>query len=201
MRADECQYWDDVAVKKGVEGDFYANFNDNVWKRAEQASRILAHRPVNARVLEIGCGHGLLPVTIKGLMLGNFHYTGTDVSAKFCEFMKSRWQLNAVHTDITKLPDGPFDMVWLFDTLEHIRLEDREFGYAEINRVLADTGVVLLNLPLDDSHHADEFERGVSMRDCARLAEVIGGVVYKSEVYQIEEQKLSFCWVEIRRWK
>lgn len=201
MREEESQYWDAVATKKGVDGDFQKNFNDNIWKRAEQASRILAHRPVHARVLEIGCGHGLLPVMIHGLMLGNFQYTGTDVSAKFCAFMKKQWNLNAVHTDITALPDGPYDMVWLFDTLEHIRLEDREFGYAEINRVLADTGVVLLNLPLDDSHHADEFERGVSMRDCARLAEVIGGVVYKSEVYHIEEQKLSFCWVEIRRWK
>jgi SAM-dependent methyltransferase len=201
MREDESQYWDAVAIKKGVEGDFSANFNDNIWKRAEQTSRILAHRPVDARVLEIGCGHGLLPSMIRGLLLGNFHYTGTDVSAKFCEFMKRQWGLTAVHTDITALPDGPYDMVWLFDTLEHIRPEDREFGYAEISRVLADTGVVLLNLPLDGSDHVDEFERGVSMRDCARLAEVIGGVVYKSEIYQIEEQGLSFCWVEIRRWK
>lgn len=199
MRPEESSYWDEVATSKGVGGN-PSDFNDNIWKRCEIVRRILEHRPINARVLEIGCGHGLTPNVVKMATLGNFRYTGTDVSPKFCEFMKDRFGMDAVNTDILKLPDGPFDMIWAFDTLEHVRPEDREAGYKEIDRVLSkENGVILLNLPRDESGHDEKFDWGVGDQDVAWLASIVKGRIFKMEHYHIEEIGLSYSWVEIRR--
>lgn len=199
MRAEESAYWDDVAVRIKGATPGAANFNDNIWKRGEQVRRILRHRPVDARVLEIGAGHALAAATINLLYLKHLQYMGTDVSPKFCEFVSETWGLPMTNTDILALPDGPFDMVWMFDTLEHVRPEDRAAGYAEISRVLASRGFVLLNLPLDESSHKEDFDWGVHDTDVAELAKAIGGRVVKSEMYTLEEIGRSYTWVEIQR--
>ena len=197
MRAEESRYWDHVATV--VKGRGVNGITDNIWKRCEIVSRILAHRPVNARVLEIGAGQGLSPAVVNLVTLGNFHYTGTDVSAEFCAFVARRWRLDVVQTDILKLPDGPFDMIWAFDSLEHVRPEERQAGYAEMSRVLGPRGMILLNVPLDESGHVEEFDWGMKEREVFDIAEATGTVVYKYETYDIEEIQRSYLWAELRR--
>jgi SAM-dependent methyltransferase len=196
LRPEECAYWDHVATDIKGAGD---DPSDNIWKRCAIVSRILAHRPVRARVLEIGVGLGLGAAVVNLVTLGNLDYTGTDVSAKFCEFVGKRWRLNAVQTDILALPEGPFDMIWAFDTLEHIRKEDRKSGYAEMNRALAEHGVILINAPLDESAHEKEFDWGMNPREVFDIADAVGGIVTKWEPYSIEEVGRSYLWAEVTR--
>jgi SAM-dependent methyltransferase len=202
MRATENKYWDDVALTRlGKPG----NLQDNVVKRCAIVSRLLAHRPVGARVLEIGCGQAMAAAITNLVTLANFHYVGTDVSRIFCEFVTERWTLKTVHTDILNLPPAPFDesgkydMVWAFDTLEHVRPEDREQGYQNINNVLDEHGLILLNVPRDECHHEPEFDHGQDDADILNLARITGTQVVKWEPYHLEEINRSYLWVELQR--
>jgi SAM-dependent methyltransferase len=197
VRPEESAYWDYVATE--VKGHGKNDLNDNIWKRCEILSRILSHRPIGAKVLEIGVGQGLGAAVFNLITLGHNQYIGTDVSAEFCNFVTKRWKLPVVQTDIKNLPDGPFDMVWAFDTLEHVRPEDRKAGYAEIGRVLAHDGIVLINMPLDESGHDSKFDWGMKESEAFDLADCIGGHVMVFDPYDIPEIKKSYAWVEIRR--
>ncbi len=197
MRKTESDYWDKVAIE--VKGNGAGELTDNIWKRCEIIRRILKHRPANARILEIGVGQGLTAAVINLALLGNMKYVATDVSPAFCQFVSEKWHIPVVHTDILKLPDGPFDMIWAFDTLEHVRHEDRAAGYAEINRVLAENGIILLNLPLSESEHVDEFEWGITDQSVTDLAKSVNGRISNWEMYAIEEIGRVYAWVEITR--
>lgn len=197
MRREECDYWDMIATD--VKGGSEDKIIDNVWKRCAIVSRILEHRPVHAKVLEIGVGQGMAAAITYMACLGNLDYTATDVSPVFCEFVRERWKLNAVNTDICKLPDGPFDMIWAFDSLEHVRPEDRAQGYAEIDRVLGEHGVILLNVPRSESGHNEQFDYGQDDADITNLARITKTKVVKWDFYHVEEVKRSYLWVELRR--
>lgn len=182
-----------------VKGKGKNELHDNVWKRCAIVSRILAHRPIGARVLEIGIGQGLGAAVVNLVTLGHMSYVGTDISIKACEFANRRWKIKTVQTDILNLPEGPFDMIWAFDTLEHVRPEDRLSGYKEMSRVLAKHGLILLNVPLDESHHEEEFDWGMKPQEVFDIAEATGCVVTKYEPYALEEVGLSFLWAELSR--
>lgn len=197
MRAEESKYWDHIAVE--VKGRGNGNITDNIWKRCEIVSRILAHRPIDLNILEIGAGQGMAAAVLNLVTLGHIKYTGTDVSPAFCEFVRTKWKLPMVNTDVLKLPDGPFDMIWAFDTLEHVRPEERMAGYAEIGRVMADRGLIFLNVPLNESRHEAEFDWGMHEREVFDIAEATKTIVQKFDPYDIPEVKRSYLWVELRR--
>jgi SAM-dependent methyltransferase len=197
LRPSESEYWDHVATE--VKGKGVGDLNDNVWKRCAIVSRILAHRPIHARILEIGVGQGLGAAVVNLVTLGNISYVGTDVSVEFCKFVQRRWKLDVANTDILSLPDGPFDMIWAFDTLEHVRPEDRPDGYKEMGRVLAEHGVILINAPLDESKHESEFDWGMEDREVFDLADAVGGRISKWERYRVPEVKRDYLWAEITR--
>lgn len=197
MREVECAYWDDIAVR--IKGRNRGEMNDNIWKRCEIVSRILAHRPIGLRILEIGAGQGLGAAVVNLCTLGHVKYIGTDVSRKFCEYVQARWKLLVEHRDILNLPDGPFDMVWAFDTLEHVRPEDRDAGYKEIARVLAPHAMILLNIPLCESSHDLTFDFPYDGHDALRLAEATATRVNRWEAYDIPEVQRSYLWVELVR--
>lgn len=197
MRQSEADYWDHVAIS--VKGKDKGELNDNIWKRCEIVSRILSHRPINSRILEIGVGQGLGAAVVNLVTLGNIYYTGTDVSPVFCKYVGARWKLDVVNTDILKLPDGPFDMIWAFDTIEHVRPEDRKAGYKEMSRVLGKRGLIFLNIPLNESGHEEEFDWGITEREVFDIAEGTNTRVNKWEAYDIPEIERSYLWVELVR--
>jgi hypothetical protein len=197
LRPEESAYWDGIAVK--VKGRDRGELNDNIWKRCAIVSRILAHRPCHARVLEIGAGQGLGAATVNLVTLGNLKYVGTDVSPVFCDFVAKRWKLEVVNTDILALPTGTFDMIWAFDTLEHVRPEDRKQGYANMGKALAEHAVILINAPLNESAHDGEFDWGMNPREVFEIADATGTVVTKYEPYEVPEVERSYLWAELTR--
>lgn len=94
-------------------------------------------------ILEIGCGAG-------GMLgpLGSFgNVTGIDISQEYMEFCKQRGHDRVVTGSGYALPfrDDSFDMVALFDVIEHI--DDDQKVLEEVRRVLKPGGQVFISVP------------------------------------------------------
>lgn len=192
LRPEEMEYWDRVAEERCKKG-----IKDNTWKRAEIVSRVLAHRPHSARILEIGVGQGLVAAAVNLTLMGYINYTGTDCSRVFADFTEQTWRLKTVVTDIRTLPDGPYDMIWAFDSFEHIRPEDREAGWRELARVIEKPALIMINNPLDESQHDPEFDWELDMADVQNLCTAVEGYVSKCDGYYLEEIQRWYQWIEV----
>jgi 2-polyprenyl-6-hydroxyphenyl methylase / 3-demethylubiquinone-9 3-methyltransferase len=92
------------------------------------------------RVLDVGCGGGLLA---EALAREGAAVTGLDPSEKSLEAArahaaKAGLRISYVRGTAESLPDGPFDLVMAVDVLEHVA--DLERAVAEMARVLAAGG-------------------------------------------------------------
>ncbi len=100
-----------------------------------------AGRPLE--VLEIGCGAGgmLKPLSRYGRV------TAMDYASDAMKYCRSRGFPRVVSGSGTALPfaDGSFDVVALFDVIEHI--EDDALVLREARRVLRPGGVVFISVP------------------------------------------------------
>lgn len=94
-------------------------------------------------ILEIGCGAGgmLLPLSRYGRV------TGLDIAVDYLRFCQHRGFQRVVAASGYELPfaDHSFDMVALFDTIEHIPHDDQVL--AEVRRVLRPGGKVFISVP------------------------------------------------------
>jgi SAM-dependent methyltransferase len=164
----ESDYWQGIA--DGVFKD--GNLAANIHKAEQTVSRILAKvSMIHQNVLEIGVGGALVAGVLNMLVLGNWRYTGTDMAPKFVERAKSNFHLKVVQTDVTALPgeDGQYTRVICLDSLEHVHPDDRERGYAEIARVTKQGGVLLINMPLWEGFHDQEFDHPFGPQDFTML--------------------------------
>lgn len=193
MNMREVEYWNavgDVAI---------SSRRENIFKRTEIVRRILARPPINERVLEIGVGKGYTAAAVGVACCGSMRYVGTELAPAFLEFAHEVSGHHMVQTDITALPDGPFDQVWAFDTLEHVKAEDRAKGYAEIDRVLAEHGMIVLNLPLGESLHVGEFEHGITDESVMQLATACRCRVIQWDAYRIPMLNIPYAFVVLKR--
>lgn len=182
LREPEVAYWGHVARDiKLVDGEI----TDNIWKRQELVRRLLDYNWIGETVLEIGVGGGLTAAVLNLLVLGKMNYLGTDVAPEFCDYANKRWKFQMVMADVTHIPAEPaqFTRILAFDTLEHVRPEDREAGNKEIKRLLAPYGMVMLNIPVEGSAHDDEFDHGYTRDDAEKLADDAGLKIVRWEPY------------------
>ncbi len=95
------------------------------------------------RVLEIGCGAGgmLGPLQRYG------EVSGLDIDHEYVSYCKARGFQNVLCGSGYQLPfaDASFDLVCLFDTIEHI--PDQEQALREVRRVLRPGGSVFVSVP------------------------------------------------------
>jgi len=96
-----------------------------------------------ARVLDIGCGTGLI---LQGIS-GKSYAIGVDFSPKALSFCEKRNLKNLVRGDVRDLPiaESSVDLVLALDLLEHI--EDDERLMNEIRRILKPGGFLLATVP------------------------------------------------------
>ena len=103
----------------------------------------LAQRTSTTRVLEIGCGAGgmLGPLSRYGKV------TGLDIAHDYLAYCRRRGHRDVVHGSGYELPfaDSSFDLVALFDTIEHIPDDVRVLS--EVKRVLRPGGRVFISVP------------------------------------------------------
>jgi ubiquinone/menaquinone biosynthesis C-methylase UbiE len=156
----------------GVQGEIWLEH----WHRYLFAARWAKGR----RVLDVACGEGYGSAL---LARSAAHVTGVDVSEQAIAHARAAYaaqrNLEFVAASCTRmpLPDGAFDVVVSFETIEHI--EAQEGFLEEIARVLAPGGVLVLSCPnkveysdkrdyRNEFHvrelYRDELERLVSSR-------------------------------------
>jgi 2-polyprenyl-6-hydroxyphenyl methylase/3-demethylubiquinone-9 3-methyltransferase len=100
------------------------------------------------RVLDVGCGGGLLPNALVPLLPSATEITGVDLSAGSLEVARRHdpsGRIRYLKADALHLPfkDGEFDTVFCMDFLEHV--EDPAAVITEISRVLKPGGTVFLH--------------------------------------------------------
>ena len=95
------------------------------------------------RVLEIGCGAG----GMLGPLQSYGEVAGLDIDHEYVAFCKARGFTNVLCGSGYELPfaDASFDLVCLFDTIEHI--PDQELALREVRRVLRPGGSIFVSVP------------------------------------------------------
>lgn len=103
---------------------------------------------IDKRILNIGCYNGWFERA--AIEKGCKEIFGIDINDKFLELSKKNVR-NAkfIKTSIFRLPfkDSYFDIVTLFDVLEHIPKNREKKALVEIRRVLANNGKLIISTP------------------------------------------------------
>lgn len=128
-------------------------------------------RHTDNRILDVGCGTGLLALAAEPWLGDHGRYVGLDVSAAdiaFCRRQYRGQQFEFVHLPIYNeqyaagqarervrwpLPDAEFDMVTALSVWTHLNEQDAVFYFKEINRVLRPGGRALITFfVLDEAY-------------------------------------------------
>jgi ubiquinone/menaquinone biosynthesis C-methylase UbiE len=125
----------------------------------------------DARILDVGCGTGLLAIACEQFVQAGGTYTGIDVSANDIAFCRQHYptecftfqHLNVFNGDYAtdqpaqRLPwnvrDGSQDFVTALSVWTHMNEDDAVFYFKEIARVLKPMGHALVTLFLIDDHY------------------------------------------------
>lgn len=139
-KSDDVKYrgWEYAKV-----GDYHRNLNPN-WsytptylKKMEYVYKFIDNLPMNYRILDAGCGEGVLVEKLKskGRII-----EGIDLNYE-SEYVK--------RGDILTMPynDNTFDVVLLLDVFEHLFFHQQPKALQEIRRVLVNQGILLASIP------------------------------------------------------
>lgn len=175
--ASEVAYWEGVSKPLICEQGIKA---DNLWKRRHQVERLLRHTWMGEKVLEIGVGNGIVAGTIQMTIQGHWKYIGTELSENFRKSVASMFQLCTVEADVRELPEGQFTRIIALDSLEHVRPEHRDEGYARIAAVSAPGCKLFVHYSHSQSFHDKEFDHAFGLVDVVALE----GVGFKLRTFE-----------------
>jgi ubiquinone/menaquinone biosynthesis C-methylase UbiE len=115
--------------------------------------RLAAQLASGRRVLDAGCGEGYGTALLASS--GAASVVGVDVDEPTIEHARGRYGHEFRVADVAELPfeDDSFDLVACFETIEHVA--DAPRAVAELRRVLADDGVLVISTPNPAEYVAD----------------------------------------------
>lgn len=138
---------DDAPTYRGWEyarsGDYHRDLDPN-WsytptylRKMAFVRRKIRHAGQTARILDAGCGEGVL---VEAFRSQGFHIEGLDLN-----YESDDVKLGSV----LDMPyeDGAFSMVLLLDVFEHLAFADQTAALAEIHRVLQAGGLLIASIP------------------------------------------------------
>lgn len=109
--------------------------------------QLAANLKPSFRVLEVGCGNGNV-LRVLQQICSRGEVIGMDFVKEKLHFARQRTECTLRHGDLYRLPtegDRPFDLVGLFDVLEH--LPDERGALLALSRALAPGGRLVLTVP------------------------------------------------------
>ena len=116
-----------------------------------------------SKVLDVGCGTGLLATALHDFLDEHGLYAGTDISPEAIAFCRSHFRRPnfSFHvSEMTKLPELParFDFIVFFSVFTHTYPRETALLLHEASRLLADDGVIFADVftaPLIDEYAGD----------------------------------------------
>ncbi len=126
-----------------LKGEYHKHL-DKKWRyypiymqKMRYVKNILDNLPKKAKIIDLGCGEGVLVEEYKNR---GYNVIGLDNSYSSKYVMKG---------DITKLKfdNGTFDLVLSLDVLEHLSFEQQEKAVAEMHRILKKNGKAIISIP------------------------------------------------------
>jgi SAM-dependent methyltransferase len=199
-------------VREGYDriGDAYGR-----WRRLDEGPvqsrfvpELLAALPVDARVLDIGCGDGVRSAPL----IERFHCVGLDLSwVQLALASKGFRRVRLVQADAARLPfrDCSFDAVVAWYSLIHVPREEHGVVFREIANVLRPGGRTILSVGMNDEASGIEsnwlgvpmFWSGFDVDTSVRLIEASSLEIEAAEAVDEQEngQTAAFLWVVARR--
>ncbi len=105
--------------------------------------QVVAGRGTNLRVADVGCGAGVMTDYLR--KFGNV--VGVDFSSAAVAAAQKRSKATFAVGGPDALPTGTYDLVTLFDVLEHIPLDERASFIARLAQCLAPNGILFCSTP------------------------------------------------------
>lgn len=147
----------------------FAKYSQYWWSNRFYARMAMKHGPKSGRVLEIGCGLGHL----LGWLVPRYEVYGADINE--WALQEARKNVPQGHFDIVSAedmslyPDGHFQIVIAKHVVEH--LPRPEQGVAEMSRILAPGGLLILATPnLDSPMRPRKKEKWIGYKDPTHIS-------------------------------
>jgi len=124
-------------------GDYHRNLDPN-WSytptylsKMRHVDRIIKSFPNDHRILDAGCGEGVL--------VKKYKEQGRNISGIDLNYQSELVLMG----DILSMPfdDNSFEVVLLLDVFEHLQFLQQPFALKEIKRVLASNGTLVISIP------------------------------------------------------
>jgi len=158
-------------------------------------ARAIASLMSPGRILDIGCGRGKM---LSFLKKKKWQTIGTEISAEACRYAQEYLNLEVVPKDLPeiKFPDSYFDVITLFNSLEHLS-NPREV-LNECKRILKPAGWLIIALPNIDSIQTRIFKNRwfhldlprhyshFSLSTLKEMLNIAGFEIYKLKHFSLE---------------
>ena len=145
----------------------------------------------NAKVLDVGCGTGLLTAALHDYLSDDGLYCGADISPEAVAFCRSRFHrpnFRFETSEMTALPplSEPFDFIVFYSVFTHTYPHETALLLGEARRLLAENGVIFADLfaaPLVEHYAGD---RGLIEVNPDYFLQLLDGSGLRAEL--VEEQ-------------
>jgi len=120
----------------------------------DKRCKVVMRRKSSGRLLDVGCATGEF---LSRMREYGWQVQGVEPSSAAAETARQEYGLDVFTGELTeaRFPDRHFDVITLWDVLEHVR--DPLAELAEINRTLKDDGLLVIELPNTGSFDATLF--------------------------------------------
>lgn len=131
----------------------------------------------DSRILDVGCGTGLLAAALEGFLSDRGHYHGTDISPEAVAFCRSRFRRGNFAfsvSEMTRLPleNVSFDFIVFYSVFTHTYPHETALLLREARRLLAENGIIFADLfaaPLQAPYVGDRGRIEVNAEDLPHL--------------------------------
>jgi SAM-dependent methyltransferase len=147
----------------------------------------------DAKILDVGCGTGLLAASLHDFLSELGQYVGADISSEAVAFCRSRFPRSnfAFHlSEMTQLPalTESFDFIVFFSVFTHTYPRETAQLLREASRLLAEGGVIFADVftaPLVDEHTGD---RGAVEINPDYLMRLLDGSGLQAELIEMQSR-------------
>ena len=159
--------------------DYWNNVwqNDKIQRNYAELFKIITDRiPVNAKVLDVGCGIGRLSRIIKKDC--HAEVVGLDFSSWACDQL-SKEGFETIVSSLPEIPveDNTFDVALATEVLEH--LDKPELTIGQMVRVVKPGGIIMCSVPNNALHPHEELEHQQSFTE-AKIRKILSS--YSSHI-------------------